>query len=174
MVSSTVWFASYTFILYMVHFTGVYQICADFSQKFIQLSGLPSLDYASQNSMILQKYHGQWKSQSDTFYSLYVCAWMHVHVSTAQNKHTDQNLLMVQWTLTTVCVYVCVSARMSTIRLMLINTFCCVEWNCSEPWHSTAYFRDLNMHVWVCVLAWPSGTTELSVLSEALSATISD
>lgn len=32
------------------------------------------------------------------------------------------------------CVY------MSTIRLMFINTFCCVEWNCSEPWHSPAYF----------------------------------
>lgn len=29
---------------------------------------------------------------------------------------------------------------MSPIRLMFINTFCCAEWNCYKPWHSTACF----------------------------------
>lgn len=73
---------------------------------------------------------------------------------------------------TSVCyVCTCECAHLSTIRLMFINTFCCVEWNCSEPWHRTACFSGLDVHAWVCVLAWPCDT-ELSKLSGWLSATL--
>lgn len=34
---------------------------------------------------------------------------------------------------------------------MFINTFCCAEWNCYEPWHSAACFGGLT----ACVLVWP-------------------
>lgn len=93
-------------------------------------------------------------------------------------EHWTENLLMVHWTPTTLsmCAQVCVMcarecAHLSTIRLMFINTFCCVEWNCSEPWHRTACFWGLDVHAWVCVLAWPCDT-ELSKISGGLSATL--
>lgn len=53
---------------------------------------------------------------------------------------------------TSVCyVCTCECAHLSTIRLMFINTFCCVEWNCSEPWHRTACFSGLDVHARECV-----------------------
>lgn len=66
---------------------------------------------------------------------------------------------------------------MSTIRLMFINTFCCVEWNCSEPWHSAACFWGINVHARLCeCVSWHGPVIQQSchLLSEALSATISD
>ena len=142
------------------------------------------LNCSSQSSVILQKPHDERKSYSDSFTAcMRACMSAHARVYGPEQTHSParghwtENLLIVQWTLTTVrcvCVCLCVRAHMSTIRLMFINTFCCVEWNCSEPWHNTAYFWGLNVHAWVCVLAWPTGTTELSLHSKAPSATVSD
>lgn len=154
------------------------QTCADFSQEFIWLAGLPCLVKCHDTPEnpwpldILQKYVSQPVCVHEC-----TCLWPRTNTLTGQRaldwEPADGAVNAHQ------CVCVCARARthirahMSTIRLMFINTFCCVEWNCSEPWHSTAYFWGLNVHVWVRerVLAWPNGTTGQSLLSEALSLT---
>lgn len=140
-------------------------------------NSLVCLNCPSQSYMILQKPHDQRKS----FYSLYACVHDRTRTCLRPRTNTLTSQRALDWEPADSAVNahhsafcVCVCVYMSTIRLMFINTFCCVEWNCSEPWHSTAYFWGLNVHAWVCVLAWPTGTTELSLHSKAPSATVSD